>query len=98
MISGHRYTSPIILLAMVILPSLLTSLAATTQQEKTITFNVQDLHSIIPSEFISISSAIIHPLSYQHAKNYNLPVGLVYIASTGYFLTRAGKHDPPRFS
>lgn len=47
------------------------------------TFKVQDLHSIIPTEFFTMSSAIIHPLSYHHAKNYHLPTGGVYAASTG---------------
>ena len=62
-------------------------------ENKVIAFKVQDLHAQIPAEFFSTSSAIIHPLSYHHAKNYNLPVGLVYVAST--LLLAA---NPPRQS
>jgi pro-apoptotic serine protease NMA111 len=49
---------------------------------------VEDLHSITPSDFLMISSGVVHPLSYNHAKNFNLPVGGVYMAASGYMFTR----------
>jgi len=59
-------------------------------QEKYVIIGVHDLHQIIPTEFLEISSGVVHPLSYQQAKNYNLPVGGVYMAASGYMFTRAG--------
>lgn len=52
--------------------SLSRSLPATFAQEMKVVLKVQDLHSIIPQEFLQISSCVVHPLSYQQAKNYNL--------------------------
>ncbi|XP_057491600.1 protease Do-like 7 isoform X1 [Actinidia eriantha] len=47
---------------------------------------VQDLHSITPDYFLEVSGAVIHPLSYQQARNFLFPCGLVYVAEPGYFL------------
>ncbi|VFQ70275.1 unnamed protein product [Cuscuta campestris] len=51
---------------------------------------IQDLHSITPDHFLEVSGAVIHPLSYQQARNFNFPCGLVYVAESGYMLFKAG--------
>ncbi|XP_057971946.1 protease Do-like 7 [Malania oleifera] len=56
----------------------------------TVTFVVQDLHSITPKYFLEISGAVIHPLSYQQARNFRFNCGLVYVTEPGYMLFRAG--------
>ncbi|KAJ6838540.1 putative protease Do-like 7 isoform X2 [Iris pallida] len=56
----------------------------------TVKLMVQDLHSITPNHFLEISGAVIHPLSYQQARNFRFNCGLVYVAETGYMLYRAG--------
>ncbi|VFQ70276.1 unnamed protein product [Cuscuta campestris] len=56
----------------------------------TIDLVVQDLHSITPDYFLEVSGAVIHPLSYQQARNFRFHCGLVYVAEPGYMLFRAG--------
>ncbi|CAH9066972.1 unnamed protein product [Cuscuta europaea] len=56
----------------------------------TIGLVVQDLHSITPDYFLEVSGAVIHPLSYQQARNFRFHCGLVYVAEPGYMLFRAG--------
>ncbi|KAL8161830.1 hypothetical protein V2J09_013319 [Rumex salicifolius] len=51
---------------------------------------VQDLHLITPDHFLQVSGAVIHPLSYQQARNFRFNCGLVYVADPGYMLFRAG--------
>ncbi|GAV73129.1 PDZ_1 domain-containing protein/PDZ_2 domain-containing protein/Trypsin_2 domain-containing protein [Cephalotus follicularis] len=51
---------------------------------------VQDLHSITPDYFLEVSGAVIHPLSYQQARNFRFHCGLVYVTEPGYMLFRAG--------
>ncbi|CAJ2631157.1 unnamed protein product [Trifolium pratense] len=50
---------------------------------KCLTILVQDLHSITPDYFLEIGGAVIHPLSYQQARNFRFHCGLVYVAEPG---------------
>ncbi|XP_058185351.1 protease Do-like 7 isoform X2 [Rhododendron vialii] len=52
----------------------------------TVDLTVQDLHSITPDSFLEVSGAVIHPLSYQQARNFRFRCGLVYVAEPGYLL------------
>ncbi|XP_073000222.1 protease Do-like 7 isoform X2 [Typha latifolia] len=55
----------------------------------TVNLMVQDLHTITPNYFLEVSGAVIHQLSYQQARNFRFKCGLVYVAETGYMLSRA---------
>ncbi|KAH7847230.1 hypothetical protein Vadar_023488 [Vaccinium darrowii] len=54
----------------------------------TLDLTVQDLHSLTPDSFVEVCGAVIHPLSYQQARNFRFHCGLVYVAEPG-FLHRA---------
>ncbi|GMP27474.1 hypothetical protein CsSME_00003449 [Camellia sinensis var. sinensis] len=56
----------------------------------TVDLVVQDLHLITPDYFLEVSGAVIHPLSYQQARNFRFHCGLVYVSEPGYMLFRAG--------
>ncbi|KAI3785216.1 hypothetical protein L1987_44331 [Smallanthus sonchifolius] len=56
----------------------------------TVQLVVEDLHSITPNYFLEVSGAVIHPLSYQQARNFRFRCGLVYVSEPGYMLYRAG--------
>ncbi|KAG8373783.1 hypothetical protein BUALT_Bualt11G0061000 [Buddleja alternifolia] len=56
----------------------------------TVDLTVQDLHSVTPDYFLEVSGAVIHPLSYQQARNFRFQCGLVYVAEPGYMFFRAG--------
>jgi len=52
--------------------------------------SVQDLHSVIPDQFIKLSGGVLHPLSYMLARRYNVPAGSVYIASPTLMFIQSG--------
>ncbi len=59
-----------------------------TTLERSIT--VGDLHAITPDRFLEIGDAIVHTLSYQMARHFNLPVHGVFIANPGYLFGAGG--------
>ncbi len=58
-----------------------------------LTISVQDLHAITPSSYLEYGGAILNSLSFQQARNHNEPTGVVYVATNGYALQRAGVAD-----
>jgi pro-apoptotic serine protease NMA111 len=51
---------------------------------------VQDLSAITPDEYIEFGEAVVHNLSYQQARHFNLPIKGVYVAHPGYVFGSAG--------
>ncbi|MBS0378007.1 MAG: trypsin-like peptidase domain-containing protein [Proteobacteria bacterium] len=51
---------------------------------------VGDLHAITPSAYAEFSDAVVHTLSYQQARHFNIPVKGVFIANPGYVFASAG--------
>jgi S1-C subfamily serine protease len=51
---------------------------------------VADLHGITPSSYLEFGRGVVHDLSYQQARSYNLPLRGVYVADNGYLLDRDG--------
>ncbi len=54
-----------------------------------LTLKVQNLDEITPSRYIDVGGAILHDLSYQQARSFNLPVSGLYVAYGGYMLSNA---------
>jgi S1-C subfamily serine protease len=51
---------------------------------------VQSLGSITADEYIEFGEAVVHTLSYQQARHFNLPIKGVYVANPGYAFGSAG--------
>jgi S1-C subfamily serine protease len=51
---------------------------------------VQSLHDITPDEYIEFGEAVVHTLSYQQARHFNVPIKGVYVANPGYVFGSAG--------
>jgi S1-C subfamily serine protease len=52
--------------------------------------DVQSLGAITADEYIEFGEAVVHTLSYQQARHYNLPIKGVYVANPGYVFGSAG--------
>jgi S1-C subfamily serine protease len=52
--------------------------------------DVQSLSAITADEYIEFGEAVVHTLSYQQARHYNLPIQGVYVANPGYVFGSAG--------
>src|SRR5450631_4226428 len=51
---------------------------------------VQSLHAITGDEYIEFGEAVVHTLSYQQARHFNVPIKGVYVANPGYVFGSAG--------
>ncbi|MEL6347503.1 MAG: trypsin-like peptidase domain-containing protein [Myxococcota bacterium] len=61
--------------------------------EMSVEVDVADLHASSPDSYLEIGGGIVNDLSYQKARTYGLPMEGVFVASTGYALSRAGVLD-----
>ena len=58
-------------------------------ERQTHRISVTDLHAISPAEFIEVGEAVLHRLSYQQARHFNMPTAGVYVANPGYMFGTA---------
>ncbi len=59
-------------------------------QTLTRALSVEDLHAITADEYLEFGEAVVHTLSYQQARHFNLPIKGVYVANPGYVFASAG--------
>ena len=52
--------------------------------------DVMSLHAITADEYIEFGEAVVHTLSYQQARHFNVPIKGVYVANPGYVFGAAG--------
>ncbi|HEY4443007.1 MAG TPA: trypsin-like peptidase domain-containing protein [Steroidobacteraceae bacterium] len=52
--------------------------------------DVRSLGSITADEYIEFGEAVVHTLSYQQARHFNVPIKGVYVANPGYVFGSAG--------
>ena len=52
--------------------------------------SVQSLSAITADEFLEFGEAVVHTLSYQQARHFNVPIKGVYVANPGYVFGSAG--------
>jgi S1-C subfamily serine protease len=57
---------------------------------RSVSLRVEDLHTLVPAHYLETGGAVLHPLSYQVARAFALPVAGVWVADSGYVLRRAG--------
>jgi pro-apoptotic serine protease NMA111 len=52
--------------------------------------DVQSLSAITADEYLEFGEAVVHTLSYQQARHFNMPIKGVYVANPGYVFGSAG--------
>ncbi|HYK25926.1 MAG TPA: trypsin-like peptidase domain-containing protein, partial [Steroidobacteraceae bacterium] len=56
----------------------------------TATLPVSDLHRITPDSYLEFGDAVVNTLSYEQARDFNVPAHGVYVANPGYVFAAAG--------
>jgi S1-C subfamily serine protease len=52
--------------------------------------SVGDLHAITPNAYLEFGDSVVHTLSYQQARHFNIAISGVYVANPGYIFGAAG--------
>ncbi len=52
--------------------------------------NIGDLHAITPAAYLEFGDAVVHTVSYQQARHFNVAINGVYVANPGYVFGAAG--------